>query len=106
MKIKKLGHCCLVIEIDGTRVMTDPGVYSTLQSQEKNIDIVIITHEHPDHFHLESLKKVLVNNPNAMIITNNAVGKLLNEVKIKHEILEDKHLGEFGGVYLEAHGDK
>ena len=96
----------MVIEINGKRVMTDPGAYSTLQSGEKNIDIIIITHEHPDHYHLESLKKVLLNNPNVKIVTNTAVGRLLTEAKIKYEILEDKHSGEFDGVYLEAHGDK
>src|SRR4051812_27786091 len=57
MKIKKLGHCCLVIETKGIRIMTDPGNYSTLQADEKNIDIILITHEHTDHLHIESLKK-------------------------------------------------
>lgn len=106
MKVKKLGHCCLVVEVNGKKVMTDPGVFSTLQEKEKNIDIIIITHEHPDHYHLESLKKVLVNNPNSIIITNNAVGKLLKEAEITHEILEDEQFREFNGVYVEAHGDK
>ena len=86
--------------------MTDPGSYSTLQSEEKNIDLILVTHEHPDHFHLESLKKVLVNNPNALIITNTAVGKFLTEAGIKYEILEDKNSREFGGILLEAHGNE
>lgn len=88
MKIKKLGHCCLIIEIKGKRIMTDPGTYSTMQDEEKNIDIVLITHEHADHFHVESLKKVLTNNPSATIITNSAVGKLLDAENIAYHILE------------------
>lgn len=67
MRITKLGHCCLVIDVStklntgetGVRIMTDPGAYSTLQNDARNIDYIFITHEHQDHFHLESLKTVL-----------------------------------------------
>ena len=39
MKIKKLGHCCLVIEINGRKIMTDPGSWTTdEQIKERNID--------------------------------------------------------------------
>lgn len=106
MKIKKLGHCCLVIEINGKRVMTDPGSYSNLQNQENNIDIIVITHEHADHLHIDSLKTVISNNPSSIVVTNSSVGKLLGEAGISHQILEDKEVGEFAGVHLEAYGDK
>jgi L-ascorbate metabolism protein UlaG (beta-lactamase superfamily) len=104
MKIRKLGHCCLVIETNGKRIMTDPGSYTVdEQVKEKNIDLVLITHEHGDHLHVESLKKILVNNPRAVIITNSGVGKLLDEANIKYEIFEGKKIKEFLGVELEAH---
>ncbi len=104
MKIKKLGHCCLVIEINDKRIMTDPGTYTIdEQSKEKNIDLILITHEHSDHFHTESLKIIIANNPNAIVVTNNAVGKLLSEIGIKCEILEGKNSKDFSGLVLEAH---
>ncbi|MEK7095457.1 MAG: MBL fold metallo-hydrolase, partial [Patescibacteria group bacterium] len=59
MKITKLGHCCLVIEINGTRFLTDPGAYTTAQNEAKNIDYVVISHEHTDHLHIDSLKNIL-----------------------------------------------
>lgn len=104
MKIKKLGHCCFVVEVAGKRVLTDPGSYSTLQNTETNIDLVVITHEHPDHLHIDSVRELLKNNPNIKIITNTSVGKLLAEAGINFEILEDGNSGEYGDVYLEAHG--
>lgn len=107
MKIKKLGHCCLVIEVNGKRIMTDPGSYTIAEQEEElNVDLIVITHEHQDHFHLESLKKILEKNPKSVIVTNGSVGKLLNEAGISHDLLEDKESGEFAGIYLEAHGDK
>jgi len=106
MKITKLGHCCLIIEEAGVRIMTDPGAYSTLQNEEKKIDYIFITHEHQDHFHIESLKMVLKNNPKAKIVTNKAVGKLLDAEKISYEILEHGGTKEFSGVHVEGHGEK
>lgn len=107
MKIKKLGHCCLVIEINGKRVMTDPGSYTiTEQEMEKNIDLIVITHEHSDHLHIDSLKNILSSNPNSIVVTNSGVGKILDGVGIKYQKLEDGHSDEFAGIYLEAHGDK
>jgi L-ascorbate metabolism protein UlaG (beta-lactamase superfamily) len=107
MKIKKLGHCCLVIETNGKRIMTDPGSYTTEeQTKEKNIDLILITHEHGDHLHVESLKKILENNPNIKIITNDGVGKILSETGIKYEVLENKIAKEILGVELEAHDCK
>src|SRR3989338_8534838 len=106
MKITKLGHCCLVVEENGVRIMTDPGAWSTRQNEEKEIDYVFITHEHQDHFHLESLKTVLKNNPAAKIITNASVGKLLDVEKISYELLEHGSSKEFSSIHVEGHGER
>ncbi len=107
MKIKKLGHCCLVIETNGKRIMTDPGSYAVdEQSKEKNIDLILITHEHGDHFHIDSLKEILANNPDVKIITNDGVGKLLDVESIKYEVLENKISKEILGIDIEAHDCK
>ena len=86
--------------------MTDPGAWSTRQNEERSIDYVFITHKHQDHFHVESLKKVLANNPQAKVVTNQAVGKLLDAEKISYELLEHGEAGEFSGVHVEGHGEK
>jgi L-ascorbate metabolism protein UlaG (beta-lactamase superfamily) len=118
MRITKLGHCCLIIEESGVRIMTDPGAYSTLQNEAKGIDYIFITHEHQDHIHIESLKIVLKNNPKAKIVTNRGVGKLLDAEKIPYQMLEHGGEGDFGlpaasagtaqagGVHVEGHGEK
>ena len=107
MNIRKLGHCCLIIEANGRKVMTDPGSYTVeVQVKESNIDLILITHEHGDHLHVESLKKVLANNPDAKVITNDGVGKLLKEGGIGYEVLEDKEVKKIFDVELEAHNCK
>ncbi|MEP7103397.1 MAG: MBL fold metallo-hydrolase [Candidatus Dojkabacteria bacterium] len=104
MKITKFGHCCLLIEENGVRILTDPGVYSTQQTEVKNIDVVLITHEHQDHFHVDSLKILLQNNPQAKVITNTAVGKLLDQEGIKYQILEDSQNTTEKEILIEGFG--
>jgi len=106
MKIKKLGHCCFVVEPKiGVRVMTDPGAFSTLQLNEKNINVVLITHEHGDHLHIESLKEVLKNNKDVVVITNSSVGKILDTNSISYIKIEEGEKYEVGGVRIIGFGN-
>ena len=106
MKVTKYGHCCLLIEVNGLRILTDPGSYSEGQNEVKNIDLILITHEHPDHLHIDSLKQVLKNNPQAKIITNTGVGKLLDVEKIAYEIVDDQKSTTEKNVLIEGFGTK
>lgn len=106
MTITKLGHCCLLVEEKGVRIMTDPGSYSTRQNDVTNINFIFITHEHADHLHLESLRVVLEKNPRAKVVTNHAVGEILKKENIPFELLGDGEVREFGGVKISGHGTK
>ena len=105
MKIKKLGHCCFIAQIDGKRIMTDPGAFSTLQNDEKNIDLVVISHEHHDHLHMDSLKEILKNNPNTQIISNTAVGLLLDKEGISYTKIEQGESYNFNGISIVGFGN-
>ena len=80
MRITKLGHCAMVLEIEGVKLLIDPGSY-TIEQQNALTGLhgVLITHEHADHLHIESLKAVLANNPIAIIIANASVAKIIEE---------------------------
>jgi len=106
MKITKIGHCCLLIEVEGKRILTDPGSFTIDELIVEHIDMVLITHEHADHIHIESLQRVIEANPDVVIVTNTAVGKLLTEVAISYQILEGKNQSELCGVYIEAYDEK
>jgi L-ascorbate metabolism protein UlaG (beta-lactamase superfamily) len=106
MKITKLGHCCLLIEVKQLRILTDPGAYTTAQNNLKDIDLILITHEHPDHLHTESLKIILASNPNAKIITNQGVGAKLAAEAMAYELLEDGQHQTIADVLIEGFGLK
>ena len=104
MKITKYGHCCLLIDTCGVRFLTDPGSFSTMQNEARDLDAVLITHEHADHLHVESLKEVLANNPNAIVITNTAVGKILEKEGIAYNNVSDGDTQDVKGVMIEGLG--
>ncbi len=102
MTIKKIGHCCLLIKTSGLTILTDPGSYSTEQNTLTGIDVVLITHEHGDHFHTESVQEVLTHNPKAIVITNSGVGKKLDALKISYTVLEGASTLDVTGVAFAA----
>lgn len=104
MKITKFGHCCLLIEENGVRILTDPGTYSTQQSEVKNIDFVLITHEHTDHLHIDSLKALIKNNPQVKVITNKSAGVLLEKDGIAFSVVENGQNSDANGVLIEGFG--
>src|SRR5262245_9148500 len=82
MKISKYLHACLLVEEQGKTALFDPGVFT---AQEKaldvnklnNLDYLLITHEHPDHFHLPLVKELVAKFPQVKIITNPSIVSLL-----------------------------
>lgn len=106
MKITKLGHCCLIIDIRDVRFLTDPGSYTTEQNDVKDVHYVVISHEHSDHLHIESLKTVLANNPAAKVICNASVGKILEKEGIPYTKVGDGDSVEVSGIIVSGHGTK
>ena len=107
MKITKFGHCCLLVEERELRILTDPGNLSTGQNSITDIDVVLITHEHGDHYHVPSVTEVMKNNPDAKIITNSAVAKLLEKEGIMGAIIvEDGQSHQINQVVFQGFGKK
>ncbi|HEV7449278.1 MAG TPA: MBL fold metallo-hydrolase [Candidatus Paceibacterota bacterium] len=111
MKITKLGHCALILEVEsptgGTlRILTDPGSFTIEQNVQTEIDIILITHEHGDHFHIDSLRELLVKNPKAAVITNQAVAAIIQKEGIGAvvSIVGDGQAMDANGVRIEGFG--
>lgn len=108
MKITKLAHCAMIIEEKGVRILTDPGSYSIdeVEAISGEIDALLITHEHRDHYHSESIKRVVAANPEIKIISNKAVQKLLKNDNFDCELVENKQVADVKGVIIEGFGEK
>lgn len=107
MKITKLGHCCLLIETKGKRVLTDPGSYTVeAHSKLENIDYILFTHEHQDHYHIESLKVLLEKNPQAIVYSNDSVSELLTKENIAHNLVNNGDGVLLGDIAVVGIGEK
>ncbi len=105
MNIKKLGHCCLMLSGEGATILTDPGFYTAEEVKSvQGIDIILITHEHGDHYHEESIQAVLAQNPHAVVVSNSAVAKLLAEKQIPCTVVGDRQSATVAGMLIEGFG--
>ena len=77
LKISWLGHDSFKIK-NGKIVIIDP---FKIRPTSDKADILLISHEHFDHFSLDDIKKVV--NENTTIVTIPAVKKELSSVKVK-----------------------
>lgn len=55
MRITKFGHACVRLEHAGQRIVIDPGVFTEAVAVE-GADVVLITHEHADHYSPDNLR--------------------------------------------------
>ncbi|MBI5645213.1 MBL fold metallo-hydrolase [Candidatus Kaiserbacteria bacterium] len=105
MRITKYGHCCMLVEERGVRILTDPGSWTREEHESlRDMHIVLFTHEHADHYHLESLTKILANNPIAKVVCNPRVGALLDEAHIPHTVVGDGAIFTEKELSIEGHG--
>ena len=101
MKITKLWHCCLLIETKGKKILTDPGCFTPeAHSKLEGIHAILFTHEHSDHYHLDSLKILLEKNPDVQIFANTSVSELLSKESIKYVTIQDGQTVDFEGIIL------
>lgn len=106
MRITKYGQCCLLIELENKRILTDPGKFTSDQNELSDIDLILITHEHGDHLHAESLQAILEKNPNVEVVTNSGVGKILDDLNITYALLEGRAAATHADIALEAYDGK
>jgi L-ascorbate metabolism protein UlaG (beta-lactamase superfamily) len=107
MVITKLGHCALLIDIKGKRILTDPGSYTVdAQVEIENLDYILYTHEHADHIHIDSLKRIREKNPNVEIYANVSAGDLLEKENIPYKLVQHKDIITLGEIIIEGIGEK
>lgn len=95
----------MLIEEKGVRFLTDPGAFTAdTHASLTNIDAILFTHEHADHYHVQSLQMLVKLNPSAKIICNASLGPILEKAGITHEVLSDGEATDIKGVAVAGHG--
>nr|WSZ99340.1 MBL fold metallo-hydrolase [Streptomyces sp. NBC_00857] len=72
MRFTKKTHACVRLEKDGRTLVIDPGSF-TEEDATDGADVILVTHEHPDHFSEDRLRAGLEANPAAELWTLRSV---------------------------------
>ncbi|KFF59774.1 beta-lactamase [Cryobacterium sp. MLB-32] len=67
MKLTKLEHAALILELSGEKLYIDPGSFTTALADTARTAGVVITHEHADHWTPEQLRRVVDTNPSVPV---------------------------------------
>ncbi|GAB3080159.1 MBL fold metallo-hydrolase [Phycicoccus sp. Root563] len=87
MRITHLGHACLLVELADARILIDPGTFSPDAMGQRDLDAVLVTHQHPDHLDVQRLPGLLSANSGARLVTDPETAKQLEDKGIDAEPL-------------------
>lgn len=114
MKITKYPQSAILIEgYKNKRILIDPGSYCYNESFTANdwgrIDILLITHIHPDHCLPEAIGIIKQNNPGLIILSNSEVKESLLSENINCEILGPDEVRQIDNLEIkgikQTHGE-
>lgn len=103
MKITKHTHACLELELEGKRLLIDPGFYSEDMSKVSGVVGIVITHSHDDHCFEQQVAGILRTNPAAKIFGTSEVKSKLANFDVTTCYHGDYY--EIGPYQLEFFGD-
>jgi len=108
VKITRFAQSCLLLETNGKKILIDPGYIQYqelyLQKEWSDIDILLVTHKHRDHCHINAIKKIIKNSKTKFYTSQEVAntypevspkivkeGDVLNLDKVKIEIVKAIH---------------
>ena len=117
MKIKFLNHASILVEIKETQIIFDPWffgeIFNNSWSLVQNTDVqsinfeklkyIIISHEHPDHFHIPTLKFIAERTKNIKILFpkrhNDNVKNFLESIGFQYLDINEYHLYNIDNLF-------
>lgn len=104
MQLTRLGHSALLVETPYVRILLDPGGHTDDWHGLADLDSVLVTHQHADHFDPDNVEALMTVNPTARVIAEEAVATDLNERGIQTETASPGDTFDIGPMKVEAVG--
>jgi L-ascorbate metabolism protein UlaG (beta-lactamase superfamily) len=105
-RLRNLGHCCLLFEQAGSRLLIDPGCFSTGFEELTALDGVLITHVHEDHLDADRMGALIERNPGARVLCDEVSAARLAECGVTGLVVHQGDTLDIGvqiGVYGREH---
>jgi L-ascorbate metabolism protein UlaG (beta-lactamase superfamily) len=101
VKVHPISHASFVMETPGPVIYADPVGGAALYEQYPEPDLILVTHEHGDHYDAETLSALA--GDNTQIITNPAVYDMLpEELKAKATAIANGESTDYEGIGIDA----
>jgi L-ascorbate metabolism protein UlaG (beta-lactamase superfamily) len=112
MRVTHLGHACVLVETPTARLLIDPGTMSAFTGV-RELDAVLVTHQHPDHVDAPRLPALLAANPAARLVVDADSAAMVAELPVSHVVArpgDRLHFGRstvdvLGGLHAAVYGD-
>jgi len=103
MRLRKLGHSCLLAEGATYRLLIDPGCFASGLKDLSDLTGILITHSHEDHLDLAGLKSVLARNPRTPVSADEASAATLADLGLPADAVHEGDVLELGTA-VRVHG--
>lgn len=103
MRLRHLGHSCLLVEVADRTILIDPGSWSSDFEDLSGLDAIVVTHQHADHLDRGRFAGLVRSNPDATIVTDPQSAALLADDGLMVTSWDDGVI-QVGDVSLSAHG--
>ncbi len=104
MKLVHFGHSCVLLETEHARLLFDPGAFSSGFESVRDLDAVLITHQHYDHIDTEKLPDLLAANPSARLIVDPGTTKTIDNLEIEATTAYPGDTFDLGGTRITVVG--
>lgn len=104
MRLVHFGHSCVLLETGSARLLFDPGTFSTGFEDLRDLDAVLVTHRHFDHFDTERLPALLAANPKATLLTDPGTAEETTKLGLAAERLDPGGSATVAGAAINAVG--
>ena len=102
MFVTHLGHACILVETDGARILIDPGTMSAFEDL-RDLDAVLITHQHGDHVDTARLPALLAANGGATLVVDPDTAAVTADLPT-HVVARPGEGFSFGGTKVDVLG--
>lgn len=104
MQIVHFGHSCVLLDTGDARLLFDPGAFSAGFESVRDLDAILITHQHADHLDTGRLPALVEANPQAALIVDAGSVEKTAELGLAAEQVAPGDQLTFGGARVTVVG--
>ena len=102
MILTHLGHACVLVETERARILIDPGTMSAFE-ELRDLDAVLVTHQHVDHVDISRLRTLLAANDGASLVVDPDTARVASDLPA-HTVARPGETLTFGGTTVDVRG--